>query len=80
MPMRNYQEKWFFQELIDLPGLFQSGVGGYSIVAQTLFQRGITTMDSARGFLEPVHYNPAPPSELPGFDLAAERILAAIAN
>ncbi len=80
MPMRNFQEKWFFRELIDLPGLFQSGVGGYSIVAQTLFQRGITTLNSARGFLEPVHYNPAPPSELPGFDLAAERILAAIAN
>jgi len=74
MPMRNIQRKWIIQDLVEIPGVFQSEIGGYSIVSQTLFRRGLTTLDVARGFLNPDAYQPAPPSELPGLIKAVERI------
>jgi single-stranded-DNA-specific exonuclease len=78
MPIRNSNTSWIFPELIDVPGHFQSEVGGYSIISQTLQRRGLTDLAAAKGFLDPNHYQPAPPTDLPGLSHAAERIQAAI--
>ena len=48
------------------------------LVAQTLLRRGFTTPEAARAFLDPEAYSPAPPAELPGLPVAAERIERAI--
>ena len=41
------------------------------LLAQLLVQRGIKTPDQARAFLDPQHYVPAPPAELPDLKNAA---------
>jgi single-stranded-DNA-specific exonuclease len=78
--MRNYKPAWKFLELKDIPGSFQALVGGNSLLAQTLYRRGITTAEDARGFLNPQLYRPCPAEELPGVSLAADRIQKAIAQ
>jgi single-stranded-DNA-specific exonuclease len=80
MPMRNSTKKWFFPELIDVPGDFRSQIGGFSIISQTLFRRGITTLEAAKGFLDPDFYTPAPPAQLPDLSIAASRLISAISN
>ncbi|MCJ7734062.1 MAG: single-stranded-DNA-specific exonuclease RecJ [Anaerolineales bacterium] len=62
----------------DIPAEFQVGVGGSSILAQILFQRGLTTLEDARGFLNPENYHPAESAELPGLIKAADRIQFAL--
>ncbi len=54
-----------------LPGL-------HPLVAQTLVQRGVTDLESARAFLDPLFYQPAPASDLPGLLKAVERLQHAI--
>jgi len=78
MPMRNSRIGWVFPEIIDVPANFLSGAGYSSVVSQTLFRRGFTTPDLARGFLDPDFYQPAPADQLPGLIHAAERIQSAL--
>ena len=78
--MRNNDKKWIFPDLINVPSNFRSQIGGYSIISQTLFRRGITTLKAAKGFLDPNEYTPAPPSQLPNLSKSATRILSAIKN
>jgi single-stranded-DNA-specific exonuclease len=78
--MRNLQQKWIFSDLQNIPADFQSEIGGFSVVSQTLFKRGITTIPKAKSFLDPSYYNPSPPSELPGIEEASNRISKAIKN
>jgi single-stranded-DNA-specific exonuclease len=59
------------------PGLIDA-VGGHRLVAQLLAQRGFTTAEQARAFLDPTWYSPAPPSALFGVTTAAELLVAAI--
>ena len=80
MPMRNNAKKWIFPDLIDVPGEIRSQIGGYSIISQTLFRRGITDLEAAKGFLDPDSYQPAPPSDLPDLTKASSRLITAIAN
>jgi len=80
MPIRSSTKKWFFPELIDIPSHFQSEVGGYSIVSQALYRRGITNLSAAKGFLQPDYYRPASPTDLPGVIQAVERIREAISK
>ncbi len=80
MPMRNIGSRWKFQDLADVPGNFQSAIGGYSIVSQSLFRRGLSNLDDALGFLNPDQYHPAPASELPGLLKAADRIQEGISS
>lgn len=70
--MRNIQEKWVFPELLPVPGLFQVGIGGSSLVASTLFRRGLTALPDALGFIDPDRYTPSAPAELPGLLEAAD--------
>lgn len=78
MPMRNFTERWVFPQLESVPGLFQARVGGASLVARTLYQRGYTTLDSALGFLDPAFYTPSPPSDMPGLLTAADQLDSAL--
>jgi len=74
MPMRNFQKEWVFLDFVDIPAKFQAEFGGSPVFNQTLFRRGIKTIDSAQGFLDPDFYQPASPSQLPGLSKAVDRI------
>ena len=50
----------------------------HPLVGQTLNKRGFTDPASARGFLDPQAYNPAPPGDLPGLSAAVERLIRSI--
>ena len=78
LPMRNNRNVWAFRDLYDIPAAFHSEVGGFSLVSQTLFSRGVNSIPAARGFLDPAFYQPSPPSDLPGLIPAADRIQSAI--
>jgi single-stranded-DNA-specific exonuclease len=51
---------------------------GDPLLAQLLVQRGIITIEQARGFLDPNSYQPTPPDALPDIDLAVTRLSQAI--
>ena len=59
---------WLEPEHIAVPEGFHQSVGGTPLVSQVLFARGVTDVDSARGFLSPQYYHPAPATELPGVE------------
>ncbi len=59
---------------------FAAAIGGQPIVAQLLARRGITTIETAAAYLNPDHYVPAPPTDLPDLAFAAERLYHAIAR
>lgn len=54
-------------------------VGGHPLAARVLTQRGMVDADRARAFLDPAHYTPASPFDLPGMEQAVERIRRALA-
>ena len=78
MPIRNPQIIWKFPDLTHVPGAYQLAVGGSPLVAKTLYQRGLTSPEKARAFINPDLYTPCPPSALPGVGVAADRIIKAI--
>ena len=80
MPMRNPETKWVFPEIFHIPADFQATIGGSAVVAQTLYRRGVTTLDDAIGFLDPDHYHPSPPSDLPDLEKSVDRIQTAFKN
>jgi single-stranded-DNA-specific exonuclease len=53
-------------------------VDGNRLVAQALARRGIVGVDQAKGFLDPHHYFPSSPYELPGMSQAVERLQKAL--
>lgn len=55
---------------VPVPAGLREAVGGHPLVAQGLAQRGILTPTEARRFLDPQHYTPAAPAELPDMDAA----------
>lgn len=69
---------WIEPAAIKVPDLLRAAVGGHPLVAETLARRGILTPEAARAFLDPTHYTPAPPEELPDLTAAAGRVEAAI--
>jgi single-stranded-DNA-specific exonuclease len=48
--------------------------GAPPLLAEMLARRGITDAGSARRFLDPAHYTPASPFDLPDMDRAVERV------
>ena len=78
MPMRNSRISWKFPEIIDIPGDFQSSIGGSTVVSRTLYLRGLTTLASAQGYLNPDYYSPTPADQLPGLYEASKRIQASL--
>ena len=71
-------KKWLEPQPVQVPKKLQSAIGGHPLVAQTLARRGFTDVETARAFLDPDHYRPAPPSDLPNLIKAAERLEHAI--
>lgn len=76
----NDETLWVFPEEIKVPPTFQSTIGGHPLIAQTLFQRGYTSIESALAFLNPDHYQSASPFDLQDMDIACELLDSAIRN
>jgi single-stranded-DNA-specific exonuclease len=70
---------WIDPQPLDIPDALREAVGGHPLVAMALARRGISTPAAARAFLDPAYYTPAPASDLPAADRAAERISKALA-
>ena len=68
--MSNWQEP----PDVEVPHSVRTAVGGHPLVAATLVRRRIANGEQARAFLDPKHYHPAPPTELPGMVRAVERL------
>lgn len=78
--MKTPEVVWSFPEPVQVPEDFAQHIGGHPIVAETLYRRGITTIQAADAFLNPDQYTPADPYDLPDLDIAVERIKAALKN
>lgn len=70
--------RWLDPQPVDTSSL--DSLGLHPLVAQTLVRRGITTLEAARAFLDPLHAPPIPAWDLPRMQAAVERITSAIAN
>ncbi len=69
---------WLEPRDISIPEALLSAVGGHPLVAVTLARRGIVDVQAARAFLDPEVYTPASPWDLPGMQVAVERLQRAI--
>ncbi|MCJ7624564.1 MAG: single-stranded-DNA-specific exonuclease RecJ, partial [Anaerolineaceae bacterium] len=70
--------KWIEPKQRQLDDEFIKAAGGVEFIAETLFQRGIISVEKAISFLDPDKYTPSDPKELPDLNLAADRIQNAI--
>jgi single-stranded-DNA-specific exonuclease len=57
-----------------------SALGSHPLVAQVLAQRGFRDAGAALAFVDPAHYHPAAPEELPDLALAADLLQEAVAQ
>jgi single-stranded-DNA-specific exonuclease len=71
---------WIEPQKVRVSEALQAAVGGHPLVAETLVRRGITDADSARAFLDPDCYRPAPATDLPNLVRAVERLERAVAQ
>ena len=69
---------WLEPQDTPIPEALASAIGGHPLVAKVLVQRGITSPATAQAFFDPAHYQPTPPSELPGLAEAAAHLGEAI--
>ena len=70
--------RWKEPAPVDVPAALRDAVGGPPVLAETLVRRGYDTPERARAFLDPRHYRPAPPADLPDMACAADRIERAL--
>ena len=70
--------KWIDPTPVQVPLALGEAVGGHPLVVETLVRRGFTEVGAARAFLDPDHYRPAPPFDLPNLAGAVGRVEAAI--
>ncbi len=70
--------EWLEPQDLHVPEALRAVMGGHPLVAKTLVRRGLTDVEAARAFLDPAHYEPTPPTELPNLVRAAERLEAAL--
>jgi single-stranded-DNA-specific exonuclease len=71
---------WVEPEPVSVPEDFRQVIGGHALVAEVLFRRGVCDLPSARAFLDPGLYTPAPAEAMPGVSSAADRIEQAISG
>lgn len=69
---------WVFKDELTLSADLLEAVSGHEILARLLSQRGITSGEEAKTFLDEKTYTPTGAWELPDTDKAVDRILAAI--
>ncbi len=72
--------KWVEPEAVDVPQDLCAAVGGHPLVAQALVRRGLVSPESALAFLDPDHYRPTSPLELPDMEVVVVRLHDAIAH
>ena len=72
------EKRWVMPEKVTPPGAFQAAIGGHPLVAQTIYQRGYRSIETAQAFLNPEEYQPAPPDDLPDLETACELLATAI--
>ncbi|MDY7080585.1 MAG: DHH family phosphoesterase, partial [Chloroflexota bacterium] len=71
-------KEWIDPQDVQVPEALRVAIGGHPLVAATLARRGFTEVETARAFLDPDRYRPAPPTDLPNIVEAAERLEQAI--
>ncbi len=59
---------WLEPSQLSVSPDFNHAIGGNPLVSQLLYKRGVTDIDSAKGFLYPDNYHPTPATELPGLE------------
>lgn len=69
---------WIDPHPIVVSDALREAVGGHSLVAEALVRRGVVTPEAALAFLDPNQYTPASAAELPGIDVAADRVWRAL--
>lgn len=69
---------WLERQDIQIPNHLTAAVGGHRLVAQALVQRGLKDAAAARAFLDPAHYAPTDPEQLPGLTDAVDLLQRAI--
>jgi len=65
---------WIEPQRVTLPYEFTTVVGGHPLIAQILYQRGITEPRAAQEFLNSDFYQPADPLELPDLEQAVNTL------
>ena len=63
---------------VDVPAALREAVGGPPMLAEILFRRGCDSAERACALLDPRRYRPAPASDLPDMERAADRIERAL--
>jgi single-stranded-DNA-specific exonuclease len=76
--MKTRTKRWLDPPEVIVPQELEAVVGGYPMLAATLVRRGFADLEAARGFLDPDHYRPASPIDLPNLAAAVERLERAI--
>lgn len=71
------RREWMEPQPVVVPDDLRA-LAGHPLVAEALVRRGLTTAEAARAFLDPDHYRPASPFDLPQMTLAVERLEQAI--
>jgi len=67
-----------WKEDIRVPDQILRETGGNPLLAEILYQRGLTEAQEVRVFLNPDHYQPSSPWDFPGMEQAVALILAAV--
>jgi single-stranded-DNA-specific exonuclease len=71
-------KEWIEPPDVNVPQDLRTAIGGHPLVVETLARRGFVDVEPARAFLDPSHYRPAPPTDIPNLTRAAERLERAI--
>ena len=72
--------KWHIKEHNNISKEFLEVAYGSEIIAKLLLNRGITTPEHAKEYLEPSFYKETDPEEIPDLIIAVDRIIEAINN
>lgn len=76
--MKTFSPVWIEPLPVDVPRDLLDFIGEPRIIAELLYTRGIHTPQQAKAFLNPAHYTPASPFDLPDMEKASSRITDAI--
>lgn len=68
---------WIDPDQTPVPASFSQAIGGHPLVARMLYQRGFQTLQEALAFINPDHYPPTSPFELPGVSAAVDMLVTA---
>ncbi len=69
---------WLEPDEIVVPEDFLRAIGGNPLVSKVLYSRGITNIETAKGFLSAKDYHPSPASDIPDLEKAVTIIREAL--